>query len=54
MNDDALERRLFPDVSNATSSYPQPDYDTIKKALAKKGVTLQLLWFEYRELHPDG
>jgi len=54
MNDDALERRLFPDVTNASSSYPQPDYDTMKKELARKGVTLQLLWFEYRELHPDG
>jgi transposase len=54
MNDDALERRLFADVTNASSSYPQPDYDTMKKELARKGVTLQLLWFEYRELHPDG
>jgi transposase len=26
----------------------------MKKELRHKGVTLQLLWFEYRELHPDG
>ena len=54
MDDDELERRLFPDVTKPTSHYPQPDYDMVKKELAKKGVTLQLLWFEYRELHPDG
>jgi transposase len=54
MDDDALERRLFPDVTKSSSSYPQPDYATMKKELTKKGVTLQLLWFEYRELHPDG
>ena len=54
MDDDQLERRLFPEVTKATSTYPQPDYETLKKELARKGVTLQLLWFEYRELHPDG
>ena len=54
MDDDELEHCLFPDITKPTSNYPQPDYDMVKKELAKKGVTLQLLWFEYRELHPDG
>jgi transposase len=54
MDDDQLERRLFPEVAKVSSNYPQPDYETMKKELAKKGVTLQLLWFEYRELHSDG
>jgi len=54
MDDDELERRLFPDVTKPTSHYPQPDYEVMKKELAQKGVTLQLLWFEYREEHPDG
>lgn len=54
MNDDELERRLFPDVAKPQSSYPQPDFAMMKKELTKKGVTLQLLWFEYRDLHPDG
>ena len=54
MDDDQLERRLFPDVAGPTLRHPQPDYEVLKKELAKKGVTLQLLWFEYREEHPDG
>ena len=54
MDDDALERRLFPDVATVRSAYPQPDFEVMKKELTRKGVTLQLLWFEYRELHPDG
>ena len=54
MDDDELERRLFPDVTKPTSHYPQPDYEVMKKELAKKGVTLQLLWFEYRSDHPEG
>ena len=54
MDDDQLERRLFPDVAGPTLRHPQPDYEVLKKELAKKGVTLQLLWFEYREEHPGG
>jgi transposase len=54
MDDDQLERRLFAAVAKTSSNYPQPDYEVTKKELAGKGVTLQLLWFEYRELHPDG
>ncbi|HUY43797.1 MAG TPA: IS21 family transposase [Acidimicrobiales bacterium] len=54
VDDDQLERRLFPEVAKVSSNYPQPDFETMKKELAKKGVTLQLLWFEYREIHPDG
>ena len=54
LDDDALERRLFRATPAAPSSYPQPDFAAVKRELANKGVTLQLLWLEYRELHPDG
>ncbi len=33
---------------------PEPDFAVVHKELRKKGVQLTLLWFEYRELHPDG
>lgn len=33
---------------------PQPDLSLIHQELKKKGVTLQLLWEEYKEKHPDG
>ena len=33
---------------------PEPDFEQIHKDLKKKGVTLQLLWKEYIENHPNG
>jgi len=41
-------------VRIATRNRPAPDWEYIYKELRKKGVTLQLLWREYREQHPDG
>ena len=52
--DDALERRLFPSGVAAPRSHPDPDFTLVKKDLAKKGVTLMLLWVEYCEQHQDG
>ena len=53
LDDDALERRLF-DTAAPVTSYAAPDFAAVKKELATKGVTLQLVWLEYKELHPDG
>ena len=33
---------------------PLPDWSTIHKELRRKNVTLQLLWQEYRQSHPEG
>lgn len=33
---------------------PEPDFATMKRELAKKGMTMMLLWVEHKELHPDG
>jgi len=33
---------------------PQPDWMHVHKELQKKSVTLQLLWQEYKDIHPDG
>ena len=35
-------------------SIPEPDWEYIHTELRKKGVTLQLLWEEYKEQYPDG
>jgi transposase len=53
LDDAQLEARLFRPVSRETTR-PQPDFDYLKRELAKKGVTLQLLWLEYLEQHPGG
>ncbi|HRY49097.1 MAG TPA: IS21 family transposase [Candidatus Paceibacterota bacterium] len=33
---------------------PTPDWPILHKELGRKGVTLQLLWQEYRQAHPEG
>ena len=35
-------------------STPKPDLASIHRELSRPGVTLQLLWVEYRDVHPDG
>ena len=53
-HDNALEARLFGAPASAPSVRPEPDFAMMKKELANKGMTLMLLWVEYKELHPDG
>ena len=43
-----LERMLFPDKYKNVCLYVEPDYPYIHRELAKRGVTLTLLWEEYR------
>jgi transposase len=54
--DDAhLERLLFPPAwSLPPESRPIPDWSSIHHELRKKGVTLFLLWQEYKESSPEG
>jgi transposase len=55
LTDEALERRLFPPPAVAAKDRrPQPDWAAIHRELRRPGVTLQLLWEEYRAVHPDG
>lgn len=41
-----LSAKLFP-PANESFGYKMPDYELVHRELAKSGVTLQLLWFEY-------
>ena len=55
LSDDALEQRLYPPADNpAKEKRPQPDWRIVHRELRRKGVTLLLLWEEYRGVHPDG
>jgi len=50
-----LERRLFPPLpSHGRGKGPQPDWVEVHRELKRKGVTLFLLWQEYKEAHPEG
>ena len=53
--DTALEQQLFPPPVPQNTPGLSPDFQDIHKELqSRKGVTLNLLWQEYKELHPDG
>ena len=55
LSDSALEERLFPRTPRAANvSPPQPNWTDVHGELRRKGVTLALLWEEYRGVHPDG
>lgn len=55
LDDAALERALFPPPPAVSfASRPWPDFARVHRELKKKGVTLFLLWEEYKAAHPDG
>jgi len=55
MDDAALDARLFPEESApAVGAHPHPDMEYMHQELTRKGVTRQLLWFEYKGKQPDG
>jgi transposase len=55
MSDTELERLIYPrtarDIANRAT---EPDWPCVHRELRRKGVTLMLLWEEYRADHPDG
>jgi len=54
MDDAALEAKLFPPPAPSGVARPLPDLAWIHQELRLTGVTLQLLWHEYVEVHPEG
>jgi transposase len=55
LGDIALERRLFsPPFAVHEGPRPQPDWARLCAELRRPGVTLLLLWEEYRTGQPDG
>ena len=55
LTDGDLERLLFPQIaSGSRGTIPQPDWGYVHAELRRSGVTLALLWEEYRAAHPEG
>jgi len=55
LDDSELERRLFTPASfDEHPTRPLPDWSHIHTELKRRGVTLLLLWEEYRAGHADG
>ena len=53
LDDAVLEARLFPRAAPVRDRV-RPDCAHIHQELKRDGVTLQLLWEEYAQVHPDG
>lgn len=53
LDDGALERRLYSQPAARASAFVEPDHATIHQELKRKGVTLTLLWEEYRQAAGD-
>ena len=49
LDDEALERLLFPHEHEALRLCPEPSYGHMHTELMKKHMTKMLLWQEYRE-----
>ena len=55
LDDAALERKLFtPPFAVGEPARPQPDWPRLHAELRRPGVTLLLVWEEYRTGQPDG
>ena len=56
LDDTQLERRLLPGAVSmpGETRFPVPDWSQVHRELRRKGVTLALLWQEYKEAHPEG
>ena len=59
LSDEALERLLFPPPRGhkraaVPARRPPPDWPVLHRELKRSGVTLSLLWEEYRAAHPEG
>jgi transposase len=55
LSDEELEGRLFPsEVDPPAGSRALPQWARLHQELKRKGVTLSLLWQEYRESEPEG
>jgi hypothetical protein len=55
LDDAAPEKQRFPPPPPPSAGQrPQPDHPTIHKELKGPNVTLQLLWEEYQQEHPEG
>jgi hypothetical protein len=54
LDDDALDAALFAKRQEPAHRRPLPDWAKVHTEMRRPGVTLMLLWLEYKEAFPDG
>lgn len=53
LDDTKLEGLLYPGDPGQGKQRPEPDWQHLHEEMRRKGVTLQLLWLEYKHAHPS-
>lgn len=54
LTEEAIEAKLFAKPAAPKAQRPLPDWVYIHQERKRKGVTVELLWEEYKQAHPDG
>jgi transposase len=54
IDETTLLARFFPPAERPAPRRPTPDWAQVHAERKHPGVTLQLLWLEYKQAHPDG
>ena len=54
MTEEVLYSKLFLPAQTTSKKRVKADWEQVHRERRKKGMTLQLLWREYREQHPEG
>jgi transposase len=54
LSEEALQEKLYHRAVPLKRDVPTPDFATIHRELARRGVTRMLLWQEFKTQHPDG
>jgi hypothetical protein len=54
MSEPELEAQLYPPAAPSNQTRPEPDWPVVHRELRRKGVTLDLLWQEYKTEQPAG
>ncbi len=54
MSEEELHNKLFSAGKEIKTPKPLPDWEIVCRELRKKGMTLKLLWREYRDVHENG
>jgi transposase len=54
MSEQELYDKFFLPIAQVAKQKPLPEWEDVYRELRKKGMTLRLLWREYRDIHADG
>jgi transposase len=54
LDDATLQAKLYPGNPGPAHGRAEPDLEWVHRELRRKGVTMQLLWAEYKQAHVDG